>query len=120
MAAGGAYAAHPALSRFALAFGSGDTPGGIAFAANAATGRALPVPTAAQRRWADMELGMFFHFDIPVFKPNWNWRSFKDFPDPKLYNPAKLDTDQWMEAAKAYGAKYVVLVAKHCSGFLQW
>ena len=105
MAAGGAYAA---------------LPGGIAFAANAAAGRALPVPTAAQRRWADMELGMFFHFDIPVFKPNWNWRSFKDFPDPKLYNPAKLDTDQWMEAAKAYGAKYVVLVAKHCSGFLQW
>ena len=105
MVAGGAYAA---------------LPGGIAFAANAAAGRALPVPTAAQRRWADMELGMFFHFDIPVFKPNWNWRSFKDFPDPKLYNPAKLDTDQWMEAAKAYGAKYVVLVAKHCSGFLQW
>ena len=25
-----------------------------------------------------------------------------------------------MEAAKAYGAKYVVFVAKHCSGFLQW
>ena len=80
----------------------------------------LALPTSAQKAWADMELGMFFHFDIPVFKPNWNWRSFKDFPDPKLYNPAKLDTDQWMEAAKAYGAKYVVLVAKHCSGFLQW
>ena len=104
MAAGGAYAA---------------LPGGFAFAAEKA-GRALPVPTAAQRRWADMELGMFFHFDIPVFKPRWNFRTFKDFPDPKLYNPAKLDTDQWMEAAKAYGAKYVVLVAKHCSGFLQW
>ena len=67
-----------------------------------------------------MELGMFFHFDIPVFTPNWNFRTFKNFPDPKLYNPAKLDTDQWMEAAKAYGAKYVVFVAKHCSGFLQW
>lgn len=24
---------------------------------------ALPVPTDAQKRWADMELGMFFHFD---------------------------------------------------------
>jgi alpha-L-fucosidase len=67
-----------------------------------------------------MELGMFFHFDIPVFKPGWRWRSFKDFPAPKIYNPAKLDTDQWMEAAKAYGAKYVVFVAKHCSGFMQW
>ena len=81
---------------------------------------ALPVPTAAQKRWADMELGMFFHFDIPVYDPRWNWRSFKNHPAPALYNPAKLDTDQWMEAAKAYGAKYAVFVAKHCSGFLQW
>ena len=104
MAAGGAYAA---------------LPGGFAFAAEAA-GRAIPVPTAAQRRWADMELGMFFHFDIPVYRPGWRWRSFADHPDPSLYNPARLDTDQWMEAAKAYGAKYVVFVAKHCSGFLQW
>ena len=103
-AASGAYAA---LSRH------------VAFAQDGAGG-VLALPTAAQKAWADMELGMFFHFDIPVFKPNWNWRSFKEFPDPKLYNPAKLDTDQWMEAAKAYGAKYVVLVAKHGSGFLQW
>ena len=63
---------------------------------------------------------MFFHFDIPVFKPGWKWRTFKDFPEPSLYNPTQLDTDQWMEAAKAMDARYVVLVAKHCSGFLQW
>ena len=41
MAEGGAYAAFP---------------GEIAFAANASTGRALPVPTAVQRRWTDMKL----------------------------------------------------------------
>ena len=98
MAAGGAYAA---------------LPGGIAFAANAAAGGALPVPTAAQRRWADMELGMFFHYDIPIFGGG-------RAPDPSRYNPEKLDTDQWMEAAKAYGAKYVVLTAKHGAGFMQW
>lgn len=63
---------------------------------------------------------MFFHFDIPIYKRGWKWRTFRDFPEPSLYNPAKLDTDQWMEAATAMGAKYVVLVAKHCSGFLQW
>ena len=77
-------------------------------------------PSDAHLRWADLERGMFFHFDIPVYKPDWEWRTFKDFPDPKLYNPAKLDTDQWMEAAKAMGAKYCVFVAKHCSGFMQW
>ena len=63
---------------------------------------------------------MFFHFDIPIWKPGWNWRWWCDYPSPSVYNPAKLDTDQWMEAAKAAGAKYVVFVAKHCSGFLQW
>ena len=77
-------------------------------------------PSAAQLAWHERELGMFFHFDIPIWKPGWNWRSWKGFPSPESYNPARLDTDQWMEAAKAMGAKYVVLVAKHCSGFLQW
>jgi alpha-L-fucosidase len=79
-----------------------------------------PSPTAQQAQWQDMELGMFFHFDIPVYKPGWDWRTWKDLPAPDTYNPKKLDTDQWMEAAKAMGAQYAVFVAKHCSGFLQW
>ncbi|MBP7053000.1 MAG: alpha-L-fucosidase [Phycisphaerae bacterium] len=80
----------------------------------------LPRPSRQQARWQDMELGMFFHFDIPIYKPGWDWRSWRDMPTPEMYNPSKLDTDQWMEAARAMGAKYAVLVAKHCSGFLQW
>ena len=44
----------------------------------------------------------------------------KTYLTQNLYNPVDLDTDQWMEAAKAMGAKYAVFVAKHCSGFLQW
>ncbi len=82
--------------------------------------RKLPTPTAQQARWQDMEIGMFFHFDIPIYKPGWNWRTWKDIPNPDMYNPKKLNTDQWIEAAKALGAKYAVFVAKHCSGFLQW
>jgi alpha-L-fucosidase len=74
---------------------------------------ALPLPSAPQRVWADMELGMFYHYDIPIFGGGRT-------PDASRYNPAKLDTDQWMEAAKAYGAKYVVLTAKHGAGFMQW
>ena len=79
-----------------------------------------PVPSKAQLAWHEQELGMFFHYDIILWKQSWKWRSFRDFPSPRLYNPSKLDTDQWMEAAKAMGAKYVVLTAKHCTGFLQW
>ena len=80
----------------------------------------LPVPSKEQAVWQDCEVGMFFHFDIPIYKPGWNFRTFKDFPSPELYNPAQLDCDQWMAAAQAIGAKYAVLVAKHCSGFLCW
>ncbi len=106
---------------------------GIAVAATAAWGRrclgaeggvaeaaALPTPRTQQARWQDMELGMFFHFDLPIYKPGWDWRSWRDKPTPEMYNPSRLNTDQWMEAAKAMGAKYAVFVAKHCSGFLQW
>jgi alpha-L-fucosidase len=80
----------------------------------------LPKPSTQEVAWQDCELGMFFHFDTPVFKPGWDWRSWKDLPGPKLYDPQRLETDQWLQAASSLGAKYAVLVAKHCSGFLQW
>ena len=73
-----------------------------------------------QLEWQDMEVGLFIHFNMETYAPDWNYRSFKDYPDPNLFNPVSLDTDQWMHAAKAIGAKYAVLVAKHCSGFCIW
>ena len=33
---------------------------------------------------------------------------------------SKLDTDQWVAAAEAMGAKYIVCVAKHVGGFCMW
>lgn len=80
----------------------------------------LPRPSATQLAWQEQEIGMFFHFDIATYAPGWDWRSWKDLPDPDQYQPTHLDTDQWMEAAKAIGARYAIFVAKHCSGFLQW
>ena len=92
----------------------------FAASGGAAGSTPLPRPSRQQALWQDMDLGMFFHFDLPIYQPGWNWRSWKDRPTPQMYNPSKLDTDQWMEAARAMGARYAVLVAKHCSGFLQW
>jgi len=84
----------------------------------------LPLPTPQQLEWQDAEISMFYHFDLPVFTPGgrgngMNWKQCGHL-DPNLFNPAKLDTDQWLEAAKALGAKHTVLVAKHCSGFALW
>jgi alpha-L-fucosidase len=78
------------------------------------------LPTQSHLAWQDLEFGMFYHFDIPIYKPGWDWRSWQDLPSPDLYQPSKLNTDQWLEAACACGAKYAVFVAKHCSGFCQW
>jgi len=93
-------------------------------AATASGSVAVATPTPQQAAWQDHELSMFFHFDIPVFTDGGggngnNWKSCGHL-DPDLFHPVQLDTDQWMEAAKALGAKHTVFVAKHCSGFILW
>ncbi|HSO85878.1 MAG TPA: alpha-L-fucosidase, partial [Draconibacterium sp.] len=75
------------------------------------------LPTKAQLEWANAEIGVLIHFDMQVFKPDYEWRrDLGKHPDASVFNPKQLDTDQWIKAAKAAGAKYAVLVAKHCSG----
>jgi alpha-L-fucosidase len=77
----------------------------------------LALPTARQRAWQDMALGMFIHF-----APNtWQDREYDDMRTPLSdINPDKLDTDQWVDAAAQFGAKYIVFVAKHVGGFCMW
>lgn len=77
-------------------------------------------PTPQQLEWAKKEFGVIIHYDITVFEPynfrkNWGYS-----PDPKVFNPTMLDTDQWVRAAKDAGATYAILVAKHCTGFCLW
>ena len=75
----------------------------------------VPKPTLQQLAWQDMELGMFFHLGMPTYTG-----IVGKVADPKLFNPEKLDLDQWMAAAVAMGAKYAVLTAQHADGFLAW
>ena len=81
-----------------------------------------PIPSPKQLAWQNMELGMFFHLDMFTFKPGWNFRDDPagGVPPAEVFNPEKLDTDQWIATAQAFGAKYAVLTAKHCSGFCLW
>jgi alpha-L-fucosidase len=96
----------------------GAAPGRAAAPANDGN---LPRPTPEQAAWQDLELGLFYHFDISVFTDGseGDWKR-QGHLDPNLYNPTKLNTDQWLEAAKAMGAGYTVFVAKHCTGFISW
>lgn len=58
---------------------------------------------------------MFIHWDL-----QWDHRDYDHKPKPSVFNPTKLDTDQWMQAAQAFGAKYCVLTAPHGTGFMLW
>ena len=81
----------------------------------------LVLPTPSQAAWADAEIGVIIHYDVQVFEPDYEFRKrWGRTPDLKVFNPKELDTDQWVATAKAAGATYAVLVAKHCSGFSLW
>lgn len=75
------------------------------------------VPNAEQQRMIDRSYGMFIHFGINTFSgKEWTDGTL----DPKIYNPTKLDTDQWAKTAKDAGMTYVILTVKHIDGFCLW
>lgn len=84
-------------------------------------GTRLALPTPAQIAWQDCEVGLIYHFDLPIAagdaSPN---NTTRQVFDPNLYQPTRLDTDQWIEAAKACGARYALFTATHFNGFMQW
>jgi len=67
--------------------------------------------------WEDMGYGMFIHFGMGTyFGLEWG----KGDAPASTYNPDKLDVDQWVQIARDAGMKYIVLTAKHASGFCLW
>jgi alpha-L-fucosidase len=74
-------------------------------------------PSPPQIEWQDLEFGVIVHFSTNTFL-NREWGD--GTADPKVFNPSQVDPEQWLRAAKAAGAKYVVLVAKHHDGFCLW
>lgn len=82
----------------------------------------LARPREKQVVWQDCEVGVIFHFDMPLVAEG-TWRqnaAIRRTWNPLRYDPRQLDTDQWLEAAHALGARYAVLTATHFNGFLQW
>lgn len=80
----------------------------------AGSARQLARPTAQQLAFDEMELGVFIHYSIDTYG------SQSASMPASAFNPSSLDAEQWVLAAKAMGARYVVLTARHEQGFCLW
>lgn len=77
----------------------------------------IPLPSQAQLSWHETERIMFVHFGMAT----WQAREYDNHTtDLSTVNPRKLNTDQWCEVAKSWGAKMIIFVAKHTGGFCWW
>lgn len=67
--------------------------------------------------FTDLRFGVMLHFNMGTFTDE-EWA--KPNQDPKTFNPAGLDCNQWADACKAAGMKYAILTTKHHDGFCLW
>lgn len=85
---------------------------------NSATGQVQQINLPElQQQFVDLKFGMFIHYNIPTYMN-------EDWPDPNapaaIFNPTKLDCNQWARAAKSANMSYGCLTTKHHSGFCIW
>jgi alpha-L-fucosidase len=85
-----------------------------------------------QKWFVNLRLGMFIHFNSATFQFNsgelmdWEYGHENDglerkFPfDRAAWAPESLDCGQWAAAAKAMGARFAAMTAKHHEGFCLW
>lgn len=83
----------------------------------------IPVPKPHQLKWHEAEMGAVFHYDLHVFdgiRYGQGNNRINPIEDYNIFNPTALDTDQWIQAAKAAGCKFAILTATHETGFGLW
>jgi alpha-L-fucosidase len=80
---------------------------------------------AAARTWfQDAKLGLFVHWGVYSLLEKGEWVMDRDkLPIqeyaklPQRFNPARFDAESWVKLAKAAGARYITVTAKHHDGF---
>lgn len=84
-------------------------------------GSIIALPTQDQLDFQDKEMGILIHFEIATYISIDGCNGVPGLvPNPDLFDPTLLNTDQWMDSITASGAKYATLVAKHNCGFTTW
>jgi len=70
-----------------------------------------------QQEFLNLKTGMLIEFNLPTYCQN-HWIEPNISID--IFNPTKLDCNQWAEAAKSAKMGYGILTAKHHNGFCIW
>ncbi|MCQ2368409.1 MAG: alpha-L-fucosidase [Kiritimatiellae bacterium] len=78
---------------------------------------ALPAPTPQTQHFLNLEVVAIIHYGLNTYADK-EW-GYGDTP-AEIFNPTKLDVNQWVQAAKAAGIKRIILVCKHHDGFCLW
>ncbi len=76
-----------------------------------------PLPSADQLQWHEDDLTMFVHFGVNTFTGLGTGHGDEN---PNIFNPLKMDCNQWARTAKQAGFKGMILTAKHHDGFCLW
>lgn len=74
-------------------------------------------PSKRQLDRLNMNFYAFVHFSPNTFT-GLEWGLGNE--DPAVFNPDRLDCDQWVEAIKSAGMTGAVITAKHHDGFCLW
>lgn len=76
------------------------------------------------RWWSEARFGMFVHFGLYALLQRGEWVMYREgipLADYRRlmerFNPSLFDADAWVELARAAGARYIALTAKHHDGF---
>ncbi len=72
-----------------------------------------------QLDFLNWEFGVFFHFGIRTFYEGHTDWDMQEMPLDQ-FMPEELNCEQWIQTAKAAGARYAILVCKHHDGFANW
>ena len=81
----------------------------------------------AQTEFQDKKFGIFLHWGLYSMLGQGEWvmqnRSIHYQEYPKLaaaFYPSLFNADEWVEAIKASGAKYITITSRHHDGFSLW